>query len=388
MRWWRRKWKPVLQTVAALVSVALLAVLGYGWKNVNDLNRGAQTLPDIRGLGTVQPAGGGSPGASGATPGADLGQDIDGRDQNILVAGNDDRSDMTDKEVRELGTGRSGGSLNTDTMMIVHVPADGSKATIISLPRDSYVDIPGFVKNKLNVAYPDGYVYAPDGSSTTARRAAGASELIAAVKQLTGLTIDHFVEVDLIGFYRISLALGPITVNLCHATSDPTGSHFSAPAGPQRIVGKRALAFVRQRHGLRHGDVDRTARQRYFLAAAFRRVASAGTLLNPGRLHRLIDAVDRSVYVDRGFSIEKLAAQIADLNPNDIVGRAIPTGRSTTVSGVGSVLLVDPAKVKRFVTDLIDGKAARPSGAAGPSGTTQHSASPTPPAPIDAGCIN
>ena len=89
-----------------------------------------------------------------STAGQTAAPDIDGTAQNILVLGNDDRSDMTDAEVKALHTGRDGGSLNTDTMMIVHVPANGSKATLISFPRDAYVDIPGFRKNKLNAAYP------------------------------------------------------------------------------------------------------------------------------------------------------------------------------------------------------------------------------------------
>ena len=77
--------------------------------------------------------------------------------QNLLIIGNDDRSGMTTAEVRELKVGRDGGSLNTDTMMIVHVPADGSRATLISLPRDSYVNIPGYGMNKINAAYAFGY---------------------------------------------------------------------------------------------------------------------------------------------------------------------------------------------------------------------------------------
>jgi LCP family protein required for cell wall assembly len=333
-------------------------------------------LPSIPALGQPLPVEANpTPGASGSPAPAPV---VNGKTQNILIVGNDDRNDMTDAEVHELHTGRSGGSLNTDTMMIVHLPADGSKATIISLPRDSYVDIPGFVQAKLNAAYPDGYVYdAPAGATEKQRRAAGANVLIQVVRNLTGLTIDHFVEVDLIGFYRISEAIGPITVNLCHATSDPTGSHFHAAAGKTHLVGVRALEFVRQRDGLPHTDLDRTARQRYFLTAAFRKIESADMLLNPVKLHHLIDAVDNSIYIDNndGFSIVKLAAQLADLNPDNIVGKPIPTDGN----GVGNgqdVLLVDPVKVRAWVNNLINGT------------HQHHHHRGGKPKPIDSGCIN
>jgi LCP family protein required for cell wall assembly len=353
------------RVTSGVVSFLLLVLIGYGWKNLHDLNAGTQTLPGIAAIG--KPA----PGVTEAPVAADH------TAQNILIVGNDDRNDMTDTEVHELHTGRSGGSLNTDTMMIVHIPADGTKATIISLPRDSYVHIPGFIDAKLNAAYPDGYVYnAPSGASEKQHRAAGANELIKAVRDLTGLTINHFAEVDLIGFYRISEAIGPISVDLCHATSDPTGSHFTAPAGKQTIVGVRALEFVRQRDGVPGGDVGRAARQRYFLTAAFRRIESANVLLNPVKLHRLIQAVDKSIFIDNdNFSLVKLAAQLADLNPNDIIGKPIPTDGYATRNGQ-SVLLVNPTKVRAWASHLLYGPHTH-------SGKHAHK-----PKPIDSGCIN
>ena len=366
------------RALSILLSFSCLVVIGYAWKNLHDLTAHERVLPSMSALGQPLPTAAPNPtaGPSGST--APPPPVIHGPAQNILIVGNDDRNDMTDAEVHELHTGRSGGSLNTDTMMIVHLPADGSKATIISLPRDSFVDIPGFRSAKLNAAYPDGYVYdAPAGATEKQRRAAGANVLIQVVRNLTGLTIDHFVEVDLIGFYRISNAIGPITVNLCHATSDPTGSHFHAPAGISHLVGVRALEFVRQRDGLPHTDLDRTARQRYFLTAAFRKIESANMLLNPSKLHHLIDAVDNSIYIDNndGFSIVKLAAQLADLNPDDIVGKAIPTEGNGVESGQ-DVLLVDPTKVRTWVAALINGT------------LQHHHHGGGKPKPIDSGCIN
>ena len=317
--------------VATVLSVALLLFSGYAWWNFRDLNNGLQRIKVAIGQQSADKP------------------DIDGTDQNLLIVGNDDRRGMTAAEAKALHTGMNEGSLSTDTMMIVHIPANGAKATLISLPRDSYVDIPGYGKNKLNSAYAQAYNDA--SGDANAKQAAGADELIKTVTQLTGLTIDHYVQVGLLGFYRISNAIGGVTVNLCNAVSDSySGLHLSA--GTHTIEGAEALKFVRQRHGLPNGDLDRTARQRYFLTAAFRKVASAGTLLNPSRLSDLVSAIKKSIFVDDKLNILDLADQMANLSANNIVGKAIPyDGFADTA--VGSVVVVEPEKVQAFITKLI-----------------------------------
>jgi LCP family protein required for cell wall assembly len=183
------------------------------------------------------------------------------------------------------------------------------------------------------------------------------------VQNLTGLRIDHFVQVTLLGFVRISDAVGGVPVNLCHAVDDtrkhnlahgiPGGSGLELSAGKHTIHGVTALEFVRQREQLPNGDIDRERRQRYFLAAAFRQVASAGTLFNPSRLHRLVSAIDRSVYVDTTLNILQLAQQISGLSADDISGDNIPFIRYDTVTGAGSVEIVDPAQVQQWVKNLL-----------------------------------
>jgi LCP family protein required for cell wall assembly len=246
--------------------------------------------------------------------------------------------------------------------------------------------------NRLNSAYASAYAAAKGG--TDVKRAAGANLLIRTITNLTGLTIDHFVQVDLIGFYRISNALGGVTVNLCHAVNDPDFSHLVMSAGKHPIQGVEALEFVRQRHGLDNGDIDRTARQRYFLTAAFRQVATAGTLLNSRRLAALVSAVDKSIYVDRTFSLSSLIEQMSNLSANNITGNSIPYERYATVD-VGSVLIVNPTRVKVFVNNLIEGRS--PATATTPRVSTAPSpaASSAAPAtvrtavkPLDSGCIN
>jgi LCP family protein required for cell wall assembly len=348
---WRHPLGTATKVVSALVSLALLLGFGYGWWSYRDLNGHLKRLEVFNSATKAQ-------------------HDIDGKDQNILVVGNDDRTDMTDREVKELKVGRDGGSLNTDTMMIVHVPGDGSRATLISLPRDAYVQIPGYGMAKLNSAYSDGYLHSsgtPDQQKT-----AGASLLIETIQSLTGLQIDHYVQVSLVGFVRISDAIGGVTVNLCNAVDDPQYSHLVISAGKHSIKGVTALEFVRQRHGLTLGDIDREARQRYFLTAAFRKIASAGTLLDPARLHSLIGAIDKSIYVDPGFDILKLAQQVSGLNADNIQGKNIPYVRFDTVDPVGSVEIIDPGQVQQWVRNLLgEGQAALGSvAAADPSAVT------------------
>ena len=320
-----------------------------------------------------------------------------GSGQNILVVGNDDRTDMTQAEVNALHTGVDGGSLNTDTIMIIHIPSDGSRATLISIPRDSYVDIPGVGKNKINSAYPSAYT-ATHGS-LNAKRQAGAKLLVRTVQALTGVRIDHYAQVDLLGFYRISNALGGVPVDMCAAVSDPK-SGLRLHQGVNVIQGVQALAFVRQRYGYPNGmgDLDRVKRQQYFLTAAFRKVVSGGVLLNPFKLQDLLKAIERSLFVDSSLDPLALGRELQNLTANNIAGRTIPTDGFADTD-VGSVVVVHPDQVQAFMRSIDHPAASSPApakhtttapaagggGAAHPApakSSAAHGAAP------DAACIN
>ena len=297
------------------------------------------------------------------------GQNIDGAAQNILIVGNDDRDTASNAELAQLGTTRDGGSYNTDTMMLLHVPADGSKATVISFPRDSYVAIPGHGMNKLNSAYPDGM------NDSHGDKAAAASLLETTIENLTGLKIDHFVQVDLLGFYRISNAIGGVSVCLTQgarpakyvgetgdgidAGYEPDGSFIKSysginlPSGTSNIKGLQALAFVRQRHGLPHGDLDRIKRQQYFLSAVFRQLISKGTLLNPIKLQNLLKAVTTSLTMDQSLDPLKLAQQMQNLSAGNVSFTTIPTLGDNPNSPVGDVVVVNTAAMPDFINRLI-----------------------------------
>jgi LCP family protein required for cell wall assembly len=348
----------VVKVVAAALSLFTVVYLGYLWNTVRGLNNNVQRVQLFEGGRSIDKK----------TGKVITRYDIDGKAENILIVGNDDRSALTLTQARELRVGKDGGSLNTDTMMIVHVPADGTAATLISLPRDTYVNIPGYGMNKLNAAYPDGYINA--SGSHRAKIAAGANLVIQVIENLTGLNIDHFVQVSLLGFVNISDAVGGVTVNMCHAVNDTVphdraiglsgGSGLVIGKGEHTIHGVQALEFVRQREQLTGGDVARTARQRYFLTAAFRKVASAGVLFNVGKLEHLVNAVDKSLYVDQNLNMLDLAKQMSNLSANNISGEAIPTDHyeNVIINGYTSnVGIVIPSQVKAFVHKMITSSA-------------------------------
>lgn len=194
--------------------------------------------------------------------------------------------------------------------------------------------------------------------------------LTATVSKLTGLRIDHFVLVSFLGFVAVADALDGIPVNLCHAVNDSDqrnraeglqgGSGLRLSAGRHTLRGKKALAFVRQRHFLPHGDLDRTKRQRYFLSQALGKVISTETLFSPSRQRALVDAVANNLLFDDGLTLVDLARLVAKLDPDHLVSKAIPIVEETTVE-VGDVQIVDPARVQRFVGRIVNPSAPKPS---------------------------
>lgn len=370
------------KVLACAVSAVLLLSFGYGWYEYRSLNNGLQRLhlTHLADENTNPNAGN---------------KKVNGTEQNILIVGVDSRAGLSPAERRLLSVGNDN-SLSTDTIMVIHVPADGSKATMISIPRDSYVDIPGgYLKNKINAAYADAYVNTT--GSDQQKQAAGADELVATVSKLTGLSINHYVQVGFGGFYTIAKAIGTIPVNLCHATDDTlahneatgqghVGSNFKMSAGKHDLTPVQVVEFVRQRHNIHGGDLAREKRQRYFLTEAFNKIESAGTLLNPVKLNRLIKAIAGTFYIDDngGFSIPDLATQMADLSANNITGYTIPTQGAGTVDIAGlssSVVLVDPAKVQARIAAILSGNypAGKPTTSSSGSTNTPSSAASSPP---------
>lgn len=326
----KRHWGAVLPAVAGVLTMAVLLSGGYA---AYAYNRLASSVTKVDAIGSAPPAE----------------DDVDGRAMNILLVGDDHRPDnATPEQLAELSTETDGGATNTDTMIVLHIAADGRSATMISFPRDSYVDIPDVGKGKLNSAFEYG---TRDGGGAVG----GAKKLIATIQGLSGLTIDHYVRVSLLGFYEIVKQLGPVNVCLKQATKDPY-SGVDLPAGVSQLDAKQALSFVRQRHGLPNGDLDRQVRQQYFLSQEARKILSAGTLLNPVKMTKIIDAMGDSVDTDQDLDLLSLARQMSNLRPANIKSATIPILGTPTVYPNGyalSVVEVDTAGMPAFVQGLV-----------------------------------
>ncbi len=292
-------------------------------------------------------------------------KDIDGKDQNILLLGNDSIAGATPAEVAALGTTTDRNDSATDTMMILHVPADGSKATIVSFPRDSWVSIPGHGKDKINAAYIDGFNDAGNQGvkDLLSKQSAGITLAAQTLTNLTGLHIDHYVQINLLGFYDISEAIGGVDLCLNEAQNASTEGDSSHPNGysginlkkgwNRNVKGKQALAFVRQRHGFPDGlgDIDRIKRQQYFLSAVFHRATSGGTLLHLSKLRSMLKAVKKSLITDSSLDILQFIQQISKIVGGNI-SFGTPPWKFGTIDGT-SVVLVDPAAVKEYVDKMV-----------------------------------
>ena len=320
-----------------VASALALAVDGTAWALYRDVTAGMTTTDVITG------------GASGGA-------------QNILLVGVDSRTDAQGnplpKEIQDqLHSGPDTGVLNSDTIIVLHVPKGGGAAAAFSIPRDAYVDIPGYRTDKINAAYPATKALAAERlvSSGIHDRArieaeaglAGRTALKEAVEDLTGLTINHYAEINLLGFYNLTNAIGGVDVCLKAPVDDPlSGAKF--PAGPRTISGADALAFVRQRHGLPQGDLSRIRRQQVFLAAVADKILHGGTLSNPAALEGLIDVAQQSIVIDSGWDLLSFAQQASDIAGGNLEFVTIPTKGGET-NARGDVVLVDRAEVHDFV---------------------------------------
>jgi LCP family protein required for cell wall assembly len=313
---------------------------------------------------------------------------------DMLLTGMDSRTDAygnpLPKEVLAmLNAGKSDGERNTDTMILVHIPVDGTRAIAISFPRDSWVQLAGdFGKHRINSAFAYAYNNAREELANTApdektlddqAKVAGRKNLIETVQNLIGnsVTIDRYAEVNLLSFYDVTNAIGGVEVCLKQATQDElSGANFAA--GPQTVSGAQALAFVRQRHNLPNGDLDRIVRQQAFLGALANKVLSADMLTSPSKVKDLVAAVQRSVVLSDGFQLSTFAAQMSGLTADGIDFYTIPTLGDMKVGGA-DVLKVDPAQVAAFVSSLTTDKAPASSSSrsSAPTTTTPNQERPT-----------
>lgn len=270
-----------------------------------------------------------------------------------------------DLNVLVMGLDSGPGSPRTDSIVLAHLGQDGT-GSAVSIPRDSWVDVPGHGKQKLSGTYTQAREDAlAKGKSPAEADEAAARAVTTTVQTLTGVAADHYATVDMAGFAEISTAAGGVPVCLKHATDDSlTG--VSSPAGKQTLSGDAALQFVRQRHGLPNGDLDRIVRLQAFLRSLANKVLTAPEDTRERALTALLTTARDKVRTDAGWNLLDLAGQLLKLRTDSLRLGTVPV--TDPPADAGPAIGLDPAKVRTFVQDQFG------------SGTA--------PAPGDAPCVN
>ncbi|MFJ2263394.1 LCP family protein [Streptomyces sp. NPDC087844] len=256
--------------------------LGYVYLNLND---NIKSVDIDQALGTDRPL------------------DVDNGSQDILVLGSDTRSGSN----KELGGGTDDGSARSDTAMVVHVYEGHKKAGVVSIPRDTLVPRPECTDSE-GVRH--------DAASlamfNSAYATGGAACAVKTVESMTGIRMDHYVEVDFSGFQKLIDELGGVEVTTTEDITDKE-SHLDLEAGTHRLTGKQSLALVRTRHGVGDGsDLGRIQLQQAFIKALVEQVKDVGVLTSPKKLYDLADTATKTVTTDSDLASVKGLASFAN----------------------------------------------------------------------------
>ncbi|WP_330459816.1 LCP family protein [Streptomyces sp. NBC_00820] len=234
--------------------------------------------------------------------GADRPVKIDNGSENILVLGSDSRAGTNKK----LGGGTDDGVARSDTAMIVHVYKGHKRASVVSVPRDTLIDRPACTGAK-GATYPA----ASDVMFNSAYATGGATCAVKTVESLTGIRMDHYLEVDFAGFQRLVDDLGGVPVTTTEKIDDPQ-SHLRLPAGTHTLDGRQALGLVRTRHGVGDGsDLGRIQLQQAFVKALLLQVKHVGVFSNPKKLYDLADTATKTVTADSDLGTVNSLADFA-----------------------------------------------------------------------------
>lgn len=349
-----------LKAIMAFVSAAILVFSGVGYATVGRVGDGMSSVSNL---------------ALGNKGGFKA--DTEDGAMDILLVGKDSRTDakgnpLSEKELADLHAGVDEGEENTDTIMIIRIPDDGSRATAVSIPRDTYVDDGDFGNTKINGVFANHKTdkveeleqenaeaeaegkKKPHSAKEIEQQGveAGRQGLISMVRSLTDIDIDHYAEVGLLGFVLLTDAVGGVDVCLNNDVKDVmSGADFKK--GRQTLHGAQGLSFVRQRYELPRGDLDRIVRQQAYMASLVSKVLSSGTLANPNKLSKIADAIERSVVIDEGWDVMGLVTQLSGLAGGNVTFTTIPV---TSIDGVGdygeSVVTINKQEVHKFMDDL------------------------------------
>ncbi|MEV0374145.1 LCP family protein [Streptomyces sp. NPDC050636] len=264
---------------------------------------------------------------------------------NFLIVGTDGRDKLSKEEKDRYHLGGEPCHC-TDTLMLVHLSADRGRASVVSLPRDSYAEVPAHTDAATGTARPKHPVklnaaYAEGGPNLTVRT----------VEHMTGVHIDHYLEVDFTSFMRSVDAVGGVEICTVRPLKDSyTG--LDLPVGKSRLNGGQALQYVRSRHIDGSADLGRMQRQQRFLAALIDKITSSGVLMNPIHFKDVADLMLESVRADASFDANDmvdLGQAMRGFTPSSSEFTSVPLTRTdTTVPGVGSTVRWDPVRSRQL----------------------------------------
>ena len=295
--------------------------------------------------------------------------------QNILLMGLESRTDWNGNILpddvlkalhacnrQEIQDGCGGNA--TNTLILIHIPAGGQKAVGFSIPRDDWVTYPtsydGQSQGKVDQAYGFGMAAAENAARAQSPQIsqdqlafdgneAGRAATVATVEALTGVHIDHFAELNLDGFYELAKVLGGVEVCLNHPVPyDPYSGFSAARAGYQHLNAKMALAFVRQRHGLTNGDLDRTKRQQAVIDAVTKQLRSNGVLGDLTKMNALLSVARQYLITDSGWDLLDFVAQMRSLSSGNLTFRTLPIVGYQVIDGQDANQ-VDPTYLQQLV---------------------------------------
>jgi LCP family protein required for cell wall assembly len=259
-----------------------------------------------------------------------------------LLVGSDSRAGLTAAERKALGVGGDASGRRTDSIILVHTPGGSGKPVLISIPRDSYLPIPGHGRNKVNAAF-----------------AIGGPKLLAkTLEQATGLPIDGYVEIGFGGFAGVVDSLGGVDVCVKRAIKDAK-AHINLKKGCQTLNGKNALGYVRARYSDPKGDLGRAERQRQFLGAIMKKAATPATVLIPWRWWGFTHTAASSVIVGEDTSLVdtyRVLSTMRKVSSDQALSLVVPLSSTTATTAAGSSVLWDDKRAKSLFTMLRNGE--------------------------------
>ncbi|WP_138442010.1 LCP family protein [Sinomonas susongensis] len=256
---------------------------------------------------------------------------------NILLVGSDSRG--ATGAAAESGTPSD---QRSDTMMLVHIPADRQHVYVVSIMRDLWVPIPDHGSAKINAALAFG----------------GVPLMVQTVESLLGQRLDHVVFVDFEGFKGLTDAVGGVTVNVPKAFTASQTSDIHFDAGPQTMNGEQALAFVRERYAFADGDYQRVRDQQAFMKALVSKLATPQTLANPITLANAVNGFSPYLTVDSGFTasaVASLGVELVNVRPKDITTFTLPTNGTGWSTDGQSIVLLNQAATTGLATAMAQG---------------------------------